>query len=478
LPAGFPQNDVWRFDTVTGEPLWETAKGAIADLVYSSAAVAGHRLVVGMNHGRYQSLDLETGAVGWKFDPGGAVYLSSPLVVEDRIYMFPGDAAGRLFAINAADGAPIAGFPVTIPDTTPVVGGQRLGQGPSVSSPMTAAGLIIVQLRREDTLAQPSGVAKVVMREFVVAIDPSSATVRWQRALGTKMVENANGVPELSTCPTPAGFAGETGAFVVVSSSVLPRVAVLDALTGEERWGATLSAPGRSSPIFSNGRLFVATDAGVVHAFSSDSNRAPTPPTRLGPSGEQTSAAQATVIDWDGATDPEGGVLSYQVRLEQDGHPQTMIQTQTDPGQTNLKGLLDASTAYRFTVRSRDPRGALSAWSAPQQFRTAPAAAAVPVGTETVPPDQVEPTPTVPVPAPAVAVDMRAVPASPTVTPPTNGSTGGGSIGKGSHADDGASAGGCSLGANGRTRGHGSAAWSVLGLALAALAVRGRARRV
>jgi outer membrane protein assembly factor BamB len=461
--AGFPSQDVWRFNALTGEPLWQTTDGAIVDLVDSTAALAGDRLVVGMNGGRYQSLDLASGALGWKVDVGGQVALSSPLVVGSRVYMFPGDKGAQLFAADASTGAPIAGFPVAIPDLTPVAGGQMFGQGPAVSSPMTIGGLVIVQLRRNDMLPSNNSF-KVVMRESVAAIDPISAQVRWQYTLSTQTAPNSNGVPGLNACPTPAGFSGPNGSYVVVSSSIEGRMAVLDVLTGQERWTTTLSSPGRSSPVFSNGQLLIATDDSLLHAFSSLTNHAPTAPTVVTPSGDQAFASAGNELDWQGASDAEGGSLSYVVRLEKEGQPQTRAEAQTTAGQTRMLVALEPTTAYLFAVRSRDAQGALSAWSITQRIQigagtpapsapladdtAATATASVPsdamMAPPSAPPTSVPPPPPTasaastppaappptPAPPPSCApasgtapMAANAAPASPSGTLPTQGST-------------------------------------------------------
>jgi MYXO-CTERM domain-containing protein len=369
--AGFPQQDVWRFNARTGEPLWRTAKNAIAGIVDSSPALAGKRVVIGMNGGRYQSLDLLTGALDWKLDAGGDVYLSSPLVVGDHLYGFPGDDGARLFAVDLNSGAQVQGFPVSIPDPSPVMGGQTLGRGPAVSSPMTVAGLIIVQLRRNDLMPSKLASPPVSMREYVVAIDPILGQVRWQYLVASRVADNVNGVPELQLCATPAGFDNNSGSFVAISSSITGRVAVLEASTGKERWSSALSSPGRSSPVFSNGQLLVATDDGVLHAFSSTSNRAPTAPSEIGPaSGEVALTADGALLDWAAATDPEGGLLSYVVRVKDAATAGgTPVETATAPGQNEIKLMLTANTAYDVSVRSRDAQGALSPWSPARHIR-------------------------------------------------------------------------------------------------------------
>jgi outer membrane protein assembly factor BamB len=365
--AGFPQQDVWRFNALTGEPMWHTAKNTIAGIIYSSPVLADKRVVVGMNGGRFQSLDLASGAIDWKLDAAGDVYLSSPLVVGDHLYAFPGDAAASLFAVDINSGNPVPGFPVSIPDPAPVAGAQTLGRGPAISSPMTAGGLVIVQLRRNDILPSKLSPAPVSMREYVVAIDPILGQVRWQYLVAGRTADNTNDVPQLQLCATPAGFSNQAGSFVAVSSSVTGRVVVLDVRTGQERWSSQLSSAGRSSPVFSNGQLLVATDDGVLHAFSSSSNRAPSAPSQIGPAdGEITLSATGAHIEWTGAADPEGSALSYLVRLDDAGG--TRIETQTAAGQANVTLMLKANTNYIVAVRSRDPQGALSPWSTPRRL--------------------------------------------------------------------------------------------------------------
>jgi hypothetical protein len=259
------------------------------------------------------------------------------------------------------------------------------------------------------------------MREYVVAIDPILGQVRWQYLVAGRTADNTNDVPQLQLCATPAGFSNQAGSFVAVSSSVTGRVVVLDVRTGQERWSSQLSSAGRSSPVFSNGQLLVATDDGVLHAFSSTSNRAPSAPSQIGPAdGEITLSATGAHIEWTGAADPEGSALSYLVRLDDAGG--SRIQTQTAPGKADVKVMLKANTTYDVSVRSRDPQGALSPWSAPrhihvgdalQQPQTAPPSHFSSTGFVTILPDMPAADPTDVSTAPA---NSNAAP-SPTQTP-------------------------------------------------------------
>ncbi|HVZ72938.1 MAG TPA: PQQ-binding-like beta-propeller repeat protein [Polyangia bacterium] len=377
LPEGFPAQAVHRFAIATGARMWDTGESDIAGLLYTTPAISGDQAIVGMNGGRYQSLDLKTGATRWKYDARGDVYLSSPLVDDETVYMFPGDAGSHLYAVDAATGAPREGFPVAIPDLTPVAGNGMLGNGPAVSSPMKAGGLVIVQLRRQDMVR-----SAVAMRESVVAIDPRTATVVWQYQLANVTAENANGVPELQACATPAGFESADGALIAVSSSISARVAVLDAATGAERWTAALTSPGRSSPVFSNGQLLVGTDAGVLHAFSSMTNKAPAAPASAVATLDATTGALA--VSWNAATDPEGAPVAYRVRAV-DAAGATLV-ADTQAGQTSLALAAKVGATYDVSVRSIDPNGALSAWSPCSMMGAGNVAVAPPPVTTTIPP--------------------------------------------------------------------------------------------
>ncbi len=459
LPSDSPTQNLLRISLATGDTEWATAPGAIADIMYTSAALVGDQAVVGMNGGRYQSLDLVTGATRWMFDAVGPVFFSSPLVVDDTVYMFPGDAKSQLFASQLDTGRAVPGFPLAIPDPAPVIGDGMLGRGPATSPPMTAGGLIIFQMRRQDMHNNPDKTFKVEMREYVVAVDPKLMKVAWQHAVGHVIVPNVNGVPELNTCPTPAAFATANGPVLVASSSISPRVVVLDVATGEERWSAALSGAGRSSPIVSNGLLLVGTDAGVLHAFSSNVNRAPAVPSGLVVGGD--AQAGPLTLSWNEATDPEGQPVSYVVRVIETGDaPSFRTETETPPGQTTLSIPTRANTTYQVSLRARDAMGALSA---PTESQSIQIGAAMAVPAMAVPPMAVRPMAVPPMAVPPMAV-LMVTPAESGPAPPTV---------EGNHVSTPVTpSGGCAVG------GDASKGCWAFSVALALLALgRGRGRR-
>ncbi len=376
LAAGFPAQKLGRLSVATGEPVWETKPGAIGDLVKSSAAIVGGRAIIGMNGGRYQSVDLDTGAVGWTYESKGAVNLSSPLVMGDRAYLLPGDSKALLHAINVDDGKSIEGFPFSLKDPTAAPTGKLQDVGVAMSSPMTVDGLIIAQVRYEYTMIlKDPALPTFYMREYAMAVDPAGPTLVWSKLLGERTTINPNDFPELNLCATPAGFAEKagTGSYVAVTSSLAAKVSVLDVKSGNVTWSSSTSGPSRSSPVLANGQLFVATDAGVLHAFASQSNQAPSFPTRLSPGAGRPVDRIATQLRWEGATDPESSSLSYQVRVDDDGEvlESWLVQKNTLPGQTSIELPVDLKdgSVYSFAVRSRDAAGAWSEWSAIETFK-------------------------------------------------------------------------------------------------------------
>jgi MYXO-CTERM domain-containing protein len=377
LAAGFPAQKLARLGLADGATRWETAPGAVADLVNSSPAVAANQVVFGMNGGRYQSVDLGTGATTWKIDTAGSVSLSAPLLAGDTAYFVPGGSSPALFAVNSATGQSLPGWPVAVTDPS-LPAGKVLTRRHAVSSPTAVGNLIVFQIRFEYGVQdQTAGVAgHYELNEYAVAVDPQTQAVAWQRQTGARTAATVNQIPELNLSPTPASFGGAAGALVAVSSSVSPSLHVLDAATGIALWTTTLSAPTRSSPVFANGLLLVATEAGTVHAFESVANQAPlAPAVGFAPADGQLVDSASPTLSWAAAHDAQGQPLQYQVRIDTDGEVLenwlTELRADGQPQVAVPHGLLAAGGSYVYAVRSRDAQGAWSGWSAAQGFTVA-----------------------------------------------------------------------------------------------------------
>ncbi|HVU52854.1 MAG TPA: PQQ-binding-like beta-propeller repeat protein, partial [Polyangia bacterium] len=371
LAAGFPQQKVVRLSASTGATQWETAPDAVADLVTSSPALGAGQVTFGMNGGRYQTLDVLTGVAGWKSDVTGAVGMSAPLVVGPTSYFLPGGAAAALYAADSTTGQVLSGWPVTVSDAAAPAAGAFTSSRHAVSSPARLGDLIVFETRFEYDLKPPTfdTLPTHVLREYLVAVDPKSATVAWQQEIGERVAPTTNDIPELNLSPTPVSFATSASPLVAVASSIVPTVQVYD-IGGRQVWSASLSAPTRSSPILTNGLLIVATDMGVVHAFSSDANHAPLAPTDgFSPAEGEMVNDPAPTLKWAAAQDPDGQTLRYQVRVLGAGgdlYESPLAQLDTNPGETQValaSMQLAPGATYRYAVRSRDDSGAWSPWS-------------------------------------------------------------------------------------------------------------------
>src|SRR5688572_26436346 len=79
--------------------LWTYEAG---DSIESSAAIVGGTVFVGSQKGELIALNLDNGAVYWKFATGAPIGESSPAYSGGVVYI--GDLAGMLHAVNASDG--------------------------------------------------------------------------------------------------------------------------------------------------------------------------------------------------------------------------------------------------------------------------------------------------------------------------------------------------------------------------------------
>ncbi len=85
-------------DVNTGDELWRFETG---DRVFSSPAVSGGVVYVGVHSGRFLALDATSGILSWELRFGGAV-MSSPVVYEGHAYFGCDD--GSVYAVRLEDG--------------------------------------------------------------------------------------------------------------------------------------------------------------------------------------------------------------------------------------------------------------------------------------------------------------------------------------------------------------------------------------
>ena len=102
--------------------LWTYEAG---DSIESSAAIVGSTVFVGSQKGELVSLNLENGAVYWKYQIDDPIGESSPAYSNGVVYI--GDLAGYLHAVNASTGKKIWAFKTGSEiKSSPVVVGDRV----------------------------------------------------------------------------------------------------------------------------------------------------------------------------------------------------------------------------------------------------------------------------------------------------------------------------------------------------------------
>ncbi|MEP6636654.1 MAG: PQQ-binding-like beta-propeller repeat protein [Acidobacteriota bacterium] len=104
------------------KPLWTYEAG---DAIESSAAIVGGTVFVGSQKGELTALNLENGAVYWKFTTGSPIGESSPAYGAGVVYI--GDLGGWINAVNATDGRKLWAFKTGSEiKSSPVVVGDRV----------------------------------------------------------------------------------------------------------------------------------------------------------------------------------------------------------------------------------------------------------------------------------------------------------------------------------------------------------------
>lgn len=383
LMTGFPDRHLIRFDAATGKPIWQTAEGVIVRSSHASVAVGGGKAVVGLAGGVHHAFDVATGQLAWAYRAEGTVHLSSPLILDGRAYFAPGGAEAALHAVDLQTGVAIDGWPVKLRTPDPVKG-KLLERQHIVSSPVAAGGLVLLQVRFADIVDEGTDTLpdRYDLREVLAGFDPASGRVMFQNELAARSAANPTIIPTLGVLPTPAAFvdAGTGDELLAVAVTMSPIVRVLRARTGTSMWQRDVGAATKSSPVMANGMLVIASDGGLLHALASGTNRAPSAPD---PSevGRTPLNAFFPRLSFGKAVDPEGDVVTYQVRVDVDGEvlQDWDIQLTSAPGvaEVRLPNALPEGR-YGVSVRAADAQGALSGWSPMATFTvTVPAGIAV-----------------------------------------------------------------------------------------------------
>lgn len=102
--------------------LWTYEAG---ESIESSAAILHGTVYVGSQKAELVALDLQSGAVRWKYNTKDPIGESSPAVANGVVYI--GDLAGTVHAVNAGDGSPLWTFKTGAEiKSSPVIVGDRV----------------------------------------------------------------------------------------------------------------------------------------------------------------------------------------------------------------------------------------------------------------------------------------------------------------------------------------------------------------
>lgn len=309
LGSGFPNTSLIAIPVGSSSIEWSAPLGHVTE---SSPAFAGGNVLMATQSGSLAAFDEVTGAPVWTTSVGGTLRCSSPLILGTAAYVLAGSRLTRV-SLNPADwdgngsnGAVTFVDPVAAPPTATDVES-------SASSLSQAGGLLVGVVRfdypRDDY--PPGGdtlVDQWTLREYAVAVDPSTLSVVWQVSLGEATYSSQSLVPPFGIVPAPVSL----GTTIAVASSVSPALALLSPATGAPQGSLPLGAPCQASPIVANARLYALTTTGVLHAFQG-THAPPSSATGLVPANVEVLASPASL-----AWDPVAGA-TYHVRIASDG---------------------------------------------------------------------------------------------------------------------------------------------------------------
>lgn len=242
------RHEVIALDIRTGVVRWRTHTGELGDETYGTAVVPEAALVIAGDY-NVVAFDAVTGARAWRFTPaeGHAPGLYLGAAADGMV--FAGSPAGRLYAVNVADGSLAwMAAPFTAAKTTvlaPVVAGDLVLAGYSMFEGARGGG--------------------------VIAVERTTGTLRWRR----EFVIDGRG-------SLFGGGLVDAGSAIVASSNA-GTIYGLERTTGDVRWtlpplerqaGKGDPAAGDLRPLSVSGHmLFAASLSGVVVAFDVPSRR-------------------------------------------------------------------------------------------------------------------------------------------------------------------------------------------------------------
>jgi outer membrane protein assembly factor BamB len=219
--TGSGDGHVYAIDVSTAKLLWKVLLDKSFDASWPTVVNSTVYVGTGVDHGLFYALNAKTGAVIWKFRPGGGVF-NSPAVLNGRVYFGAND--GDVYALDATTGKLVWTF--------------STGNLSSLLNPAVADGHVYI------TAGTPGG-------DTLYALKTSDGTLAWSfsatndNGLGPAIV--GDGKVYLGETDFPAG--GFIYAF--------------DAATGKNVWTLNLGDGGAGWFAFANGVVYTDSSDGT-----------------------------------------------------------------------------------------------------------------------------------------------------------------------------------------------------------------------
>jgi MYXO-CTERM domain-containing protein len=374
VAAGNPKPRLLRLDAATGDVVWTGGEAVLHQAVHSTPIVAGGHVIVGEMDGTWHSFAAADGALEWTAQTKGIVQMSSAVVSNDRVFVLVGGEAATLHAFRLATGEPLPGWPLTVALPTETAAGT-IARTKIVTSSVALAGADRLAFVARRAVGFSSGTFS--LREFVVGVDVNDAgpTQSWTTAGEARPMADENSVPSYGVAATPAAFSDGAGhVLLAVPSALEARLTTFDAASGSVLGASPMRGVMRSSPVAANAGLVLATDDGGVTRWAARGNTAPAATTSgFSPADDVLVSTRGAQLSWTAPADADGDALTFIVRWDDDGEIlrdwDGELTTKGDETSVSPTGLAGDRT-YTWSVRTRDAKGALSAWSAHALFKT------------------------------------------------------------------------------------------------------------
>lgn len=286
--AGSNDSKLYAVYTSDGSEKWAfTTAGA----VQSSPVVnsGGSVVYVGSDDGKLYAIDTTTGAAptGWTDLSTGSAINSSPAINSDNSTVYVGSDDGNLYAVDADTGSILAAW------------GSAFSTGDAVeSSPTLSADETVVYIGSNDdklyaintsdgsekwsfsTGGDITGKPAVNPDDGTIyigsqdgklyALDPDDGSKKWEYDTGTAMVSS----PAVSSDGTVVYFGSQRTSITLSSGETYYHALyALHTDDGSVKWNYDTGNNVVASPaIYGTTRLYVASDADALHAFTLDDN--------------------------------------------------------------------------------------------------------------------------------------------------------------------------------------------------------------